>query len=66
VGTPKKRKSHSRTRMGRSHLALKRHHLASCPRCGESRLPHRVCLTCGTYATRGKEWQPIDVEAEAE
>ena len=63
MGTPRKRKSHSKTRMGRAHHALNRHHLYSCPRCGETRMPHRICATCGTYATRGKEKMAIDVEA---
>ena len=66
MGVPKKRKSHSRTRMGRSHHALRRKNLTSCPRCGESRMPHTVCANCGTYATRGRERQVVDVEAETE
>lgn len=67
MGVPKKRKSHSKTRMGRAHLALKPIHLGSCPRCGEMRRPHTVCANCGTYATRGRQPRVvIDVEAELE
>jgi large subunit ribosomal protein L32 len=29
-----------------------------CPKCGDPRIPHRVCPTCGTY--RGE--QVIEVE----
>ena len=66
MGVPKKRKSHSKTRMGRSHQALKVIMLNACPRCGENRRPHTICANCGTYATRGKERMVIDVEAELE
>jgi len=62
VGTPKKRKSHSRTRMRRSHDALKKIGLGSCPRCGTNRRPHTVCETCGHYRDRAV----LNVEAEAE
>jgi large subunit ribosomal protein L32 len=33
----------------RSHLALKATQLTECPQCHEMRLPHHVCLNCGTY-----------------
>lgn len=23
--------------------------LVACPECGEMKMPHRVCLSCGTY-----------------
>jgi len=26
--------------------------LIKCPDCGEFKLPHRVCLSCGTYNSR--------------
>ena len=32
--------------------------LVPCPRCGDPKLPHRVCPTCGTY--RGE--QVVEVE----
>jgi large subunit ribosomal protein L32 len=66
VGVPKKRKSHSATRKGRNHLGLSRIGLYDCPRCGTARRPHTVCHNCGTYASRGRERQIIDVEADAE
>jgi large subunit ribosomal protein L32 len=25
---------------------------AACPSCGEPRLPHRVCMSCGQYNSR--------------
>jgi len=50
---PKKRKTHSKSRMGRAHLALKKVTLKKCPKCGEMRKPHTTCQFCGTY--KGKE-----------
>jgi len=46
---PKKRKTHSKTHMGRSHLALKKKSLTKCPHCGQARRPHTACAFCGTY-----------------
>ncbi|MCX5851996.1 MAG: 50S ribosomal protein L32 [Deltaproteobacteria bacterium] len=45
---------HSRTRRNkrRSHDALKSPTLAVCPQCNEPKLPHRACLSCGTYKGR--------------
>jgi len=53
MANPKKRKTHSKTHQGRSHLALKKVTLKKCPKCGEMRRPHTVCTFCGTY--KGKE-----------
>ena len=58
MGTPKKRKSHSRSRMRRSHDALKPIHLSSCKRCGAQRRPHTICGNCGVYRDKAI----IDVE----
>ena len=59
---PKQRHTKSRRNRRRSHLALKKRNLASCPKCGEAVLPHRVCSFCGFY--NGKE--TIDVLARLE
>lgn len=62
MAVPKKRKSHSRVRMRRSHDALRPLQLSACPRCGTSRRPHTVCDTCGHYRDRAV----LNVEAESE
>ena len=50
MAVPKKRTSKSRKRMRRSHHAL--NHTAAteyCDSCGELKLLHRVCVSCGVY-----------------
>ncbi|OGL71023.1 50S ribosomal protein L32 [Candidatus Uhrbacteria bacterium RIFCSPLOWO2_01_FULL_53_9] len=46
---PSHRQSSSRTRRGRSHLALKKMNLATCKACKAPVEPHRVCAECGNY-----------------
>lgn len=50
---PAKRRSRSKLRRGRAHLALTKLKLIKCSKCGKPTLPHRVCLFCGSY--QGKE-----------
>lgn len=51
MAVPKYRISKSKRGMRRSHLAQKNPpvSLAKCSRCGEAKLPHRVCIHCGYY-----------------
>ncbi len=54
MAVPKKRTSKSRKGMRRAHHALT--HTAAityCESCGEMKLMHRVCATCGVY--RGQQ-----------
>ena len=46
---PKRRHSKTRTAKRRTHDALKPVAVGVCPQCHELKLPHRVCLNCGTY-----------------
>jgi large subunit ribosomal protein L32 len=57
---PLPKKKHSRTRRDkrRTHDALESSNLVQCSNCGEMRLPHRVCPSCGFY--KGRE--VIEVE----
>ncbi|MBI1802031.1 MAG: 50S ribosomal protein L32 [Chloroflexi bacterium] len=46
---PKRKLSKGRRDRRRSHMALTAIHLVECTQCHEPKLPHRVCLNCGTY-----------------
>lgn len=52
MSVPKRRKTHSKTRMGRSHLALKKVQGTLCLNCKQPVLPHQVCANCGYYKGR--------------
>ncbi|MFQ5580550.1 MAG: 50S ribosomal protein L32 [Nitrospiria bacterium] len=49
---PKHKQSKSRRDKRRSHLSLKPPGVVRCPQCQEPRIPHRVCMNCGTYKGR--------------
>jgi large subunit ribosomal protein L32 len=49
---PKRRTSSSKRNKRRAHDALRAVNPATCPQCGEPRMPHRVCSHCGTYRGR--------------
>ncbi len=49
---PKRRHSKTRSRKRRTHDALKKTSLIACPNCGNNKLPHRVCASCGFYGGR--------------
>ncbi|MGE4291258.1 MAG: 50S ribosomal protein L32 [Desulfovibrio sp.] len=51
MALPKKRTSHSRKGMRRSHHKVEIPNVVYCE-CGEPSLPHRVCPSCGTYRGR--------------
>jgi large subunit ribosomal protein L32 len=52
MALPKRRHSHSRTRLRRSHDALTMPSVGQCSKCGEPKMPHRLCGGCGTYKGR--------------
>jgi large subunit ribosomal protein L32 len=54
---PKRRTSHSKKNMRRSHDALRAVNVGACPSCGEPALPHHICRHCGVY--RGREIAPV-------
>jgi large subunit ribosomal protein L32 len=55
---PKRRHSKARRDRRRAHDALSRPATSVCPNCGESKIPHRACPSCGQY--RGRD--VIEVE----
>jgi large subunit ribosomal protein L32 len=52
MAVPKRKTSPSKRNMRRSHDALKNPQFQECPNCGELRLPHNVCPSCGHYKGR--------------
>ncbi|MCW8131785.1 MAG: 50S ribosomal protein L32 [Planctomycetota bacterium] len=63
MANPKRRHSHSRTRMRRAHDRLAKPILGLCPKCGQKNAPHQVCGYCGYY--RGVEVIKMEAETEA-
>ncbi|WP_367365833.1 50S ribosomal protein L32 [Pediococcus parvulus] len=60
MAVPARKTSKSRKRNRRGHIKLQTPGLAPCPNCGELRVSHRVCPSCGYYD--GK--QVLDVKSE--
>lgn len=53
MAVPKSKVSKARRDKRRSsHWKLATPNLVTCPQCGASRLPHRVCKECGYYDGR--------------
>jgi large subunit ribosomal protein L32 len=54
MAVPKRRKSRSKRDMRRAHwvASLAVPTLVVCPNCGEAKVPHRICPSCGYYNGR--------------
>jgi large subunit ribosomal protein L32 len=52
MAVPKKKTSKSRRNMRRAHHALVNVTGVECANCGEVKLPHHVCSSCGHYDGR--------------
>ncbi|HEA65455.1 MAG TPA: 50S ribosomal protein L32 [Desulfobacterales bacterium] len=52
MAVPKQKTSKSRRDKRRTHQKLTAPTLTKCAQCGEAKLPHHVCPTCGTYRGR--------------
>jgi large subunit ribosomal protein L32 len=52
MAVPKGKTSKSRRDKRRTHYKLSMPGKNICPKCGEVKLPHRVCKTCGTYNSK--------------
>ncbi len=52
MAVPKRRKSKSKRDMRRAHDKVAVSNLSVCPQCGEARVPHYVCHSCGFYNGR--------------
>ncbi len=49
---PKRKTSKSKRDKRRTHQKTDVPNLTQCPQCGDVRLPHHVCPSCGTYKGR--------------
>ena len=49
---PKRKVSYSRKRKRQAHKSQRAPATTACPNCGNAKLPHRACPTCGIYAGR--------------
>ena len=54
--------SKSKKGMRRAHHALRAATLQRCPKCGQSKLPHRMCSNCG-YVRKGLAVGVAEAEA---
>jgi large subunit ribosomal protein L32 len=56
MAVPKKKMSRSRTRQRKATWKLESPKTTRCPVCGNAKMPHRVCTSCGSY--KGREAIP--------
>ena len=49
MAVPKKRTSKQRKRKRRTHYKAEPVTVNACPKCGDPRMPHRICPSCGHY-----------------
>lgn len=49
MAVPKKRTSKQRKRKRRTHYKAATPTVQSCQQCGDPKMPHRVCPSCGFY-----------------
>lgn len=52
MAVPKRKTSKSKRGMRRSHHALVPANYSECPNCGDIKLSHHVCKSCGHYKGR--------------
>ncbi len=52
MAVPKRKKSKSKRNSRRANIKATAPNLTTCPQCGETKLSHRVCHSCGTYKGR--------------
>ncbi|MCI4625831.1 MAG: 50S ribosomal protein L32 [Candidatus Magnetoovum sp. WYHC-5] len=52
MANPTSRHSKSRRDKRRANWKGRVPNLGKCPKCGEPKMPHKVCVSCGTYKDR--------------
>lgn len=50
MAVPKRKTTPSRRNKRRSHDFLSSRSLAVCSNCGELKIPHHICMSCGFYS----------------
>ena len=63
MAVPRKKVSRSKRNMRRAHDRLATVNLIECTNCGELKLPHHICGSCGYY--NGREVIPQASESAA-
>lgn len=58
MAVPKRRMSRSNTRSRRAQWKTTPVQTVPCPQCREPKLPHAVCMVCGTY--KGRQLVEVD------
>jgi large subunit ribosomal protein L32 len=58
MAVPKRKKSKSKRNKRRTHQKITATNPTPCSDCGEARLPHHACPSCGTYKGR----QVVEIE----
>tara|TARA_B100000989_G_scaffold272794_1_gene230471 strand:+ start:1473 stop:1676 length:204 start_codon:yes stop_codon:yes gene_type:complete len=64
MAVPKRKTTPSKRKMRRSHDFLVGYNIIVCSNCGEPKLSHQICLSCGYY--NKKEILKIDDSSEDE
>ncbi len=64
MAVPKSKITRSKRGMRRSHDALVASNPNECPNCGELKLPHHVCASCGHYADREVVSQADEIDLD--
>lgn len=49
MAVPRNRLSNARKNSKRAHHAKKPKQFSTCSHCGSPKLPHRICMACGSY-----------------
>ncbi len=52
MANPKKKMSRTRRNKRRTHYVMDQPALATCDHCGSTKMPHRICSSCGFYGGR--------------
>ena len=52
MAVPKRKTSKAKKNKRRSHDGLTLSARSTCPSCGAPKMPHRVCMACGSYKGR--------------